>query len=446
MNDTSNTNAAVGQKPGMSTAGILKFLILSAIGFFSFFVNLRIGGTSAVLIQHAINWVSAACAPVLPYYALIIVLVGAAMPIVTKAYRQSLFALFFTVVKAFGAVIGIMAVFQIGPAFLMQPDYIPFLFHSIVVPITLIVPISGISFVLLTNYGLVEFIGTFMTKVMRKLFHTPGESAFDAIVSCTGGYALALIVTNSFYKKGIYTGRESVIIATGFSTVAISFMLIVANTLGFAEQWPIFFLACIFITFAVTAVTARIYPIAKIPNTYYDKPAPAPAEESGNLLTRAFRQGVHAAQNTRPFLQYVKEYYLGDATKMITAVTSSILSIGLAGILIANYTPLFDWLGYVFYPFTALLQMPEPMLAAKAAAIEIAEMFLPAMLVISSDAITRFTVGVTSITAVLFFSASIPALLSTDIPIKIKDILLIWVERTILSLILAAGVAFLVFR
>ena len=58
---------------------------------------------------------------------------------------------------------------------------------------------------------------------------------------------------------------------------------------------------------------------------------------------------------------------------------------------------------------------------------------------------TKFTVAVTSVSAILFFSASIPALLSTDIKISMKNIFLVWIERTILSLILAAGFAYLIF-
>ena len=91
------------------------------------------------------------------------------------------------------------------------------------------------------------------------------------------------------------------------------------------------------------------------------------------------------------------------------------------------------------------MQLPEPMIAAKAAAIEIAEMFLPTALVAASPIVTKFTIAVTSVSAVLFFSASIPSLLSTDIPVKMRDILLIWIERTILSIIFAGLIAHLVF-
>lgn len=80
------------------------------------------------------------------------------------------------------------------------------------------------------------------------------------------------------------------------------------------------------------------------------------------------------------------------------------LSIGLIGLIIANlnYTPVFDIIAYVFYPFSYLLQIPEPMVVAKAVSIEIAEMFFPALLVVEMPITTKFLVAVTSTTVILF--------------------------------------------
>lgn len=433
-------NISLAKSRSLSTA---QFILFSLFGIFMFFVNITIGGVKAIPVQHLTNLINRCLAPIIPYYALAMVTGGAILPFVMKTYKRSVMDIVFTAAKIIGVLIAIMAVFQVGPALLLQPSYIPFLFNSIVIPIVVMFPVMGVGFVALLNYGLPEFLGAFMKGFMRKIWKTPGESAVDAIVSFSGGYALAVLVTNSFYKRGIYTAKESVIVATGFSTVAISFLLIIANALGLTEYWNLYFFTCFFVTFSVTAITARIYPISRIPDTYYDKPAPACPVQDGTVLSQAMEQGVSAAQKADPFLTLVKNYYLGDAIGMGCTVTASILSIGLAGILLANLTPLFDIIGYIFYPFTCLLQLPEPMLAAKAAAIEIAEMFLPSLLVASAPLITKFTIAVTSVTAVLFFSASIPSLLSTDIPVTMKDVLLIWVERTILSLFLAAGIGWM---
>ena len=430
---------------GSYNAAVLKFILFSGIGAIMFFVNVDIGGVSVIPIQHIINLIKKTCGPVIPYFTLLMVMAGGIMPIVNGSYKTSKFNFVFTAIKLLGTVIGIMAVFQIGPESIMRADMVPFLFNSVVVPIALMIPVTGVAYVMLLNFGLVEFISAFMQPVMRKIWKTPGESAIHAVVSFSGGYALAVLLTNDLYKKGVYSAKESVIIATGFSTVSISFLIVIANTLGFMEHWTLYFFACFFVTFFVTAVTARIYPIAGIPNAYYEKKADSTMDYSEPLFKRAWHAGIRQARESKPLSHYLKEYYLGDAIKMSSAVTASILVIGLAGMLVAEYTPFFDAVGYLFYPVTWLLRLPEPMLAAKAAAIEIAEMFLPSMLVVKSDMVTKFTIAVTSVSAILFFSASIPCLLSTDIPVKMKDIFLIWFERTVLSLIMAAAIGFIFF-
>ncbi len=424
---------------------LLKFVIFSGLGIIAFFVEIEIAGVSAIPTQHMTTWVGSTFGPIIPYFCLLLIAYGGLMPIIKKTYKKSTFDLVFTIIKFVGVIIGGMAVFNVGPAVLMAPDMIPFLFNVVVKPIALMIIASGLAYVLLINFGFMEFVSVFMQPIMRKIWKTPGESAIDAVVSFTGGYALAVLLTNQLYKKGVYTARESTIIATGFSTVAIGFMLVIANTLGLMDYWTQYFFSTLIITFAVTAITARIYPICKIPNEYYDKKAEGSISAEGNIFKRALDAGINTAANAKSYFIYLKDYYTGDAIKMSSAVTSSIMAIGLAGLLVAEYTPLFDIVGYIFYPFTLLLQIPDPMLAAMANATEIAEMFIPAMLVVESHIITKFVTAVTSVSAILFFSASIPCLLSTDIPIKMKDVLLIWVERTILSLIMSAAVAHILF-
>jgi len=70
-------------------------------------------------------------------------------------------------------------------------------------------------------------------------------------------------------------------------------------------------------------------------------------------------------------------------------------------------------------------------------------MFLPALLAVDAPLLTRYVMGVLSVASILFFSASIPCILSTEIPISLKDILIIWVERTILAIIIAGAVGHL---
>ena len=113
------------------------------------------------------------------------------------------------------------------------------------------------------------------------------------------------------------------------------------------------------------------------------------------------------------------------------------MSIGLLGLVLAKYTSIFDFIGYIYLPFTKILGFENPHLIAKALSTSIAEMFLPAILVTKESLIVRYVVAIVSISEILFFSASIPCILSTNIKIKITDLLIIWVQRVIFSLILA---------
>jgi nucleoside recognition membrane protein YjiH len=127
---------------------------------------------------------------------------------------------------------------------------------------------------------------------------------------------------------------------------------------------------------------------------------------------------------------------------MAMSILPSIMSVGFLGLVLAKFTPVFDWLGYLFYPFTALVQLPTPLDVARASATGLAEMFLPALLMADGAVAAKFVVGSVSISSILFFSASIPCILSTQIPLTIKQMLIIWYQRVALSIILAAPVAF----
>ena len=221
-------------------------------------------------------------------------------------------------------------------------------------------------------------------------------------------------------------------------------MVVVAKTLGLMPYWNLYFWLTLVITFLVTAITVRIPPISRKSDAYHGGDAGHPESAPATSLMRtAWREAVTAAGKSPSLGRNVWDH-LKDGLVMTMEILPSILSVGLIGLLLAKYTPLFDWIGYLFFPFTWLLQLPEPLLAAKAAAVEIAEMFLPALLTADAPLVTRFVIGIVSVSSILFFSASIPCILSTEIPVHMGELLIIWMERTILTLLIAAPLAHLI--
>lgn len=56
--------------------------------------------------------------------------------------------------------------------------------------------------------------------------------------------------------------------------------------------------------------------------------------------------------------------------------------------------------------------------------------------------VLRLIIAMVSVSQVFFFSSMVPSVLATDIPLSIKNIIIIWFERVILSTIIAAPFAY----
>ncbi|QQE75520.1 YjiH family protein [Brevibacillus composti] len=419
-----------------------KFIVFSLIGIFMFFIPLSVDGKSSIPLDHIVTWLRGTVPAAVPFYAFLVILLGAIYPFAARTWNKDRVSIVFSLLKVLGAVVAALILFQAGPAWLMDKDMGPYLFEKLVIPVGLVVPIGSIFLALLVGYGLLEFIGVMVQPIMRPVWKTPGRSAVDAVASFVGSYSIGLLITNRVFKEGKYTVKEAAIIATGFSTVSATFMIVVAKTLDLMAYWNLYFWVTLVVTFLVTAVTVRIWPLSKMSDEYYDGKGDPEKVITGRRLQHAWADAMKASATSLSIGRNIWEN-LRDGFIMTMSILPSIMSVGLIGMVLAEYTPVFDWLAYLFYPFTWLLQIPEPFLAAKASAIEIAEMFLPALIVTGAPLVTKFVIAVVSVSSILFFSATIPCILSTEIPISIPQLIVIWLERTILTLIFVTPIAYL---
>lgn len=423
---------------------IVTLFFYSAIGIFVFFIPAPLGGRTTIPLDHIVTNIREHFPGIAAIYALLVVLAGSIFPFLQRTWRKDNVTVVFSLLKILGAVISVMYFTRFGPAWFFEKDLTPFLFEKLVIPVGIIVPVGAIFLAFLVEFGFLEFIGVLMQPVMRPVWKTPGRSAVDALASFVGSYSIALLITNRVFKEGKYSVKEATIIATGFSTVSATFMIIVAKTTGLMEMWNLYFWSTLAITFTVTAITVRLYPLRQKNDKNAATSASKAGDTDGNRLKRALDAGVRSLHSAPGVLTGIREN-LWDGFKMAMSILPTIMSVGLLGLLLAKYTPVFDVAGYLFWPVAKLMQLPEAFLAAKATAIGISEMFLPALLVVDASLAVRYVIAVVSVSSILFFSASIPCILATEIPISLKDIVIIWFQRALLSLILASAVAKLIF-
>lgn len=417
----------------------LKLLVPSLLGIFIFFTPITLGDSRTIPLDHIVSALRSLLGPGAAWYALLMILAGAIYPLFTGQWRRNNTERVFTVLKFLGVVAAVMAMTGWGPALLHEPGMLPFLFNTLVISVGLIVPVGAVFLSLLIGYGLMQLVGVLFQPMMRPLWHTPGRSAIDAVASFVGSYSIGLLITNRVYSAGQYSAKEAAIIATGFSTVSATFMIIVARTLDLMSMWNLYFWLSLAITFTVTAITVRLPPLRTMDN---HSDYPEPEVQQGQRLSAAWQAGLDGASEA-PAVWKGVAINVREGLVMAISILPSIMSVGLIGLLLANHTPLFDWIGLLFYPFVAVWGLPEAMDLAKAAASGLAEMFLPALLMVDASLPARFAAGVVSVSAVLFFSASIPCILSTRIPLTVGRIVVVWFIRVALSLLLAVPAGYL---
>lgn len=441
--DTSAMAAIGRDEPRPS--GRWRMLVYSAIGIVMFFVPITLGGTTTIPLDHLVTLIRDLLGPADRFVALAIIAAGAVYPFATGTWRQSALKAVFALLAVLGLVTACMVVFGVGPGFVLNEDIGPFLMDSLVVQVGLIVPIGGIFLALIIGYGLMEFVGVYLRPAMRPLFRVPGRSAVDAVASFVGSYALGLLLTNRMYRAGRYTGREGAIIAVGFSTVSATFMVIVARTLGLMDVWLWYFVSTLAVTFAVTALVVRIPPLSRIPDEVFPGVEPRPEQPVTRNRFAVARRAAEQTLAEAPPLPRNLWINFRDGLVMAMQILPSIMSVGLIALVLATYTPVFTWVGLLFWPFFWILGFADPSLMATAAATSVAEMFIPATLLAGSDDfVARFVIGVVCVSAIIFFSAVVPAILATDLPVKLWHLVVIWIQRVILTILIATPVAHLV--
>jgi len=248
----------------------LKFLIFSVFGVVLFFAPITINGTSSIPLDHLISYINSVVPLLGEIFTLIIATIGGILPWVNKSFKKDALTFILSVFRTLGIPLCFMAFFNFGPEWLMAPDLLPFVWEKIAVAVTMIVTIGSIFLTFIMGYGLLEFTGVIVRPIMRPVYKVPGKAAINAVASFIGSFSVAMFLTDKLYKESKYTYREAAIVMTGFSTVSATFMIVIAKTAQFMDMWNFYFWSTLIITFAVTAITVRLYPISKMNDAFLD--------------------------------------------------------------------------------------------------------------------------------------------------------------------------------
>ena len=324
-----------------------------------------------------------------------------------------------------------------------------FVLGDLLTVLVIIFFLAGLLLPLLLDFGLLEFIGALLTKVMRPLFKIPGRAAVDCITSWIGDGTLGVMLTANQYEGGYYSAREASIVSTTFSAVSITFSIVVLAQVGLMEHFGMYYLIICLVGIVCALILPRVPPLSLKKDDYL-----VPGKAMPDSLPEGYKSSVDYGLSLA--IQRVDEHrgigqFLENGAKnaagMWFGVMPVVMCIGTLALMLASNTPIFDWLGLPFMPLLDLLQVPEAASVSKTMIVGFTDMFTPS--VIAAEAVTsdmsRFIVAVISVTQLIYLSEVGGLILGSKIPVNIVELFILFLERTIISLIIVAPLAHLIF-
>nr|WP_245804719.1 YjiH family protein [Halobacillus hunanensis] len=422
-------------------------------------IPLSIQGEITIPVALLASWIQSTFAGVLPEFITSVIILTAVMTVVTKAFKpdwilekpflKGLFGVstvwFWT--RMLAMIFVIMTFFEIGPQFIWSDATGGLLFNDLIPALFAVFLFAGLLLPLLLDFGLLELCGALFTKIIKPVFTLPGRSSIDCLASWLGDGTIGVLLTNKQYEEGYYTKREAAVIGTTFSVVSITFTIVVLTLMDLQHMFFQYYLTIVVAGLAAALICPRIPPLSRKQDQYYEHAdnhfnEKIPGDVSS--LKWGMDQAVEKAKSTR-WTSVIKGGGQ-NVLDMWMGVIPIVMAIGTVALIVAEYTPVFEFIGAPFIVILNLLQIPEAAAAAPSMVVGFADMFLPAVLGSGIESpLTRFVIACVSVTQLIYMSEVGGLLLGSKLPVNFKDLVIIFIERTLITLPIIALMAHLFF-
>lgn len=445
-----------------------KFLLPSIIGILLFMIPIKYNGKWTIIVKVIADAISKLLGEYLPMLCVAIVTISAIMSILSAFDLQFIkknkilndtFATtpVWVIIRAVGCVFVWLTYFNVGSdakskgiiGMITDSGAGGFVLSDLLTVLVIIFAIAGLLLPLLLDFGLLEFVGAILTKIMRPLFKIPGRAAVDCFTSWIGDGTLGVMLTCNQYEKGYYSAREASIIATTFSAVSITFSIVVLSQVELMDYFGIYYLTICIIGMACAVISPRIPPLSRKKDSYLVEGA-AIEENIPQKYKSSVEYGMDLALERAATHKGVGQFIENGIKNMVGmwfGVMPIVMTIGTIALVLANNTSIFEILGKPFVPLLEALQVPEAVEASKTMIVGFTDMFTPSIIAaegIKSE-MTRFIVAVVSVTQLIYLSEVGGLILGSKLPVKLWELFLIFIERTFISLLIVVPIAHLIF-
>ncbi|AXF54582.1 YjiH family protein [Salicibibacter kimchii] len=438
----------------------LQFILVSLIGILLFLIPIPMGEEITIGVGIMATFVQEVFADYIPQAMTIILMLSVALSIITKIWKPSpiMDNIFWRglldvtwvwlTFRILGAVFAVLTLFEWGPEWIWSEVSGGEVLYSLIPVLTTWFLFAGLFLPVLIEFGLMEFAGTLLRKFMKPLFTVPGRSSIDALVSWMGSGTVGALVTTQQYEKGYYTKREGAVIATNFSIASIAFSILVVQFLDVSHMFVQFYLTVCVAGVITAMIVPRIPPLSRKKETYHEisgKQIDEGNPQGISYVRWGYERAIEKVKKTTDSPSLVKQG-VKNVLDIWLGLIPLVMALGTIALILAEFTPIFHWISYPFVPLLNLLQIPESTDAAIAVVVGFADMFLPAIVGSGIESeLTRFVVACLSMTQLVYMSEVGVLLLRSSLPLNLLDLLIIFLQRTLISLPIIAVMAHVLF-
>lgn len=440
----------------LTVPNLCKFFIFSAIGVCVFFIPVQIGDVSGIPMVLLINAVKALLGPaVMEWMVLIICVILSVTFTISRIRKDGALAGFHAkdgwgtgILYYLSAIFAVMVVFQAGPSQIVNAavgeEAIGLAGSTLMT-----VSIAGWLVTFLIEFGILEFIGTLMEPIMRKVFKLPGQSAVTAVSAFVAAPAVGVFMTNRLYRENVYTEKEACCVATNFSVVSLGFFALLVSITDTAYMYGKVVVSSLLVVFILAAVVIRIPPLSLKKDRYCNGVEQTDDMRRSGRYSKDILKKATAAAATKASKTSYKVFLtsIPNVLSFTVKIVTFVQALATLALFISSYTPFFQWIGRPMVPYLELMGLPNAEVIAPATLVGIAEIALPVMTIAGQNVapISIFFVIVLSTVQIIFFTESANAMMQSDLGLKFPELVLIFLIRTLIAIPIVAAIAHILF-
>ena len=430
---------------------IARFVILSLIGIFLYFIPIS---GPVVPVVWIVNNVKKVLGSNLPYIVLGALIFFAAIILGSAIFKNEWCKKYLKgdalskQIHYLAALFVVLAVwFHLPPSNIFSHEKIGGQILGLSGTVMLTVSICGGLIVFILKSGIVEFVGTLAEPLMKPVFKLPGESAINCLSAYVVSAAVGVYMTDQYYESHVYNRREAVAASTCFATISVGYVGVLCSLGGINEMYGMILGLTFLLVLVMTAITVRIPPISRMDTSYFEgKEGKARPKKTADDRPRFQRALEAAALKSREFTPAALLESMVNALKFSQKIIAYMIPIVIVTLSLVHLTPVFTWLGKPIAPLLSLLGVPGASIAAPAVLLGFIEVSLPTISVSTGvEPAGVFFVVLLSICQIIFMTEAGNAMLGARFKMKYSELILIFLIRTVIGALLVAGLMHLLF-